>query len=302
MLEAAQLGASLYMPAYHHKLLDVANGQQPLRSVIFCTEDAVAAGDLDRALDNLAATLLAMTPDTPLLRFVRVRNPAVLARVLTMPGADKLTGFVLPKITCLNFEAYFTQVAGTRHLLMPTLETTEVFDDQEMRALRDRLLAENTRSRILALRIGGNDLLALLGIRRPRETTLYRTPLGQVIARLVTTFRPHGFALTAPVFEYLDRPALLSAEVEEDLAHGLFSKAAIHPEQVPLIEHHYQVGPIEVEMARSILDADSPAVFRMHDAMCEVATHRSWAQVVLERAVLFGLKTSVEPAHAERMN
>ena len=41
--------------------------------------------------------------------------------------------------------------------------------------------------------IGGNDLLNLLGLRRQRGHTLYETPLGAVIARLVTTFKPHGF-------------------------------------------------------------------------------------------------------------
>ena len=77
------------------------------------------------------------------------------------------------------------------------------------------------RDRILALRIGGNDLLALLGLRRPRQMTIYRTPLGPVIGKLVTTFRPYGFVLTGPVFEHLDTPALLAQEVEEDLAHGM---------------------------------------------------------------------------------
>ena len=57
------------------------------------------------------------------------------------------------------------------------------------------------RARILVLRIGGNDLLNLLGLRRQRGHTLYETPLGAVIARLVTTFKPHGFRLSAPVFE-----------------------------------------------------------------------------------------------------
>jgi citrate lyase beta subunit len=144
------------------------------------------------------------------------------------------------------------------------------------------------RSRILALRIGGNDLLALLGLRRPRGMTIYRTPLGPVIARLVTTFRPYGFALTAPVFEHLDLPELLDQEVLEDMAYGMVGKTAIHPTQIAPIEQHYKVKPHDLAAAHAILDASAPAVFRMHDSMCEVATHRAWAERTVEQSRLFG--------------
>lgn len=294
MLETQPLGASLYVPATHKDLLAIASGDKlgALRSVIVCTEDSVAEHELSLALFNLARTLKHMARASPALRFVRARNPAVLARVLAMPGADTLTGFVLPKLTRLNFDAYFRLVRRTPHLLMPTLETGEVFDDREMILLRRKLAKREVRERILALRIGGNDLLALLGIRRPRTATIYRTALGSVIARLVTTFRPHGFQLTAPVFEYLDRPELLEQEIAEDLAHGLFGKTAIHPDQVPLIERHYRVREVEVEMARRILEAGSPAVFCMDGSMCEVATHRGWAEGVLSRVQTFGMACS----------
>ena len=156
--------------------------------------------------------------------FVRVRNPDVLRHVLEMRGSEKLSGFVLPKISRQNFNSYFRQVRMTNHLLMPTLETADVFDEIEMKQFRQCMETPDVRERILALRIGGNDLLALLGIRRPRTMTIYQTPLGHVISRLATTFLPYGFGLTAPVFEHLDNPALLAQEIQEDLAHGLVGK------------------------------------------------------------------------------
>jgi len=128
----------------------------------------------------------------------------------------------------------------------------------------------------------------LLGLRRPRGMTLYRTPLGPVISRLVTTFRPYGFMLTAPVFEYLDLPELLDQEVIEDLAHGMIGKTAIHPTQIAPIEQHFKVSPQDLAVARAILDQSAPAVFRMNDAMCEVATHRAWAERTVEQSRLFG--------------
>lgn len=287
------LGASLYVPANHKDLAAIADGAKlpGARSLIFCLEDAIADRELSWSLFNLSVVLANMRSDVTAERFVRVRNPDVMARVLAMPGAEKLSGFVLPKITRHNFETYFRLVRDTDHVLMPTLETAEVFSDSEMQQLRAVFEAAGVRHRILCLRIGGNDLLALLGLRRPRSMTIYRTPLGPVIARLVTTFRPWGFALTAPVFEYLDLPELLDQEVLEDLAHGMVGKTAIHPTQIGPIEQHYQVRPQDLAVARAILDDASPAVFRMNDAMCEVATHRAWAERLVEQSHRFGSRS-----------
>ncbi|HEX8615243.1 MAG TPA: HpcH/HpaI aldolase/citrate lyase family protein [Telluria sp.] len=291
------MGASLYVPANHKYLMDVANGERMghVRSLIFCTEDAVADADLSWALFNLSVVLANMKTEGAAERFVRVRNPEVMARVLAMPGADKLTGFVIPKATRANFDAYFKQIRNTDHMLMPTLETAEVFNDWEMRQFRKMLEAPGVRHRILALRIGGNDLLALLGLRRPRTMTLYRTPLGPVIARLVTIFRPYGFVLTAPVFEHLDLPELLDQEVAEDMAHGMVGKTAIHPSQIAPIEQHYRVKPNDLAAARAILDVDAPAVFKMHNSMCEVATHRAWAERTIEQSKVFGAHHDLPP-------
>ncbi len=291
MAEKIILGASLYVPATHKDLQKIAHGEllDDVRSLIFCTEDAVADSELSYALFNLSLSLTQMTPRPGTDRFVRVRNPDVLRRVLEMPGSEKLSGFVLPKTTRHNFDDYFRQVHKSPFLLMPTLETVDVFDETEMKLFRQCLDQPGVREHILALRIGGNDLLALLGIRRPRSMTIYHTPLGPVISRLATTFLPYGFGLTAPVFEHLDNPALLTQEVQEDLAHGLVGKTAIHPSQVALIEQHYRVHYIDMEAALRIINPDSPAVFKMHNSMCEVATHRAWANGVVEQARIFGV-------------
>jgi hypothetical protein len=42
-------------------------------------------------------------------------------------------------------------------------------------------------------------------------------------------------------------------------------------------------------MARSLLAPDAAAVFRMHDAMCEVATHTGWAEATVRRAEIYGI-------------
>lgn len=298
MPDAIELGASLYVPATRPDLRQVARGERlgDVRSLIFCTEDAVSPDNLSAAIDNLRGALPLLRPACQQMRFVRVRNPGVLEQVLTMPGVEHLDGFVLPKITCAILPEYLRLLHGRGHSLMPTLETREVFEESEMIALRQILEQKPVRERVLMLRIGGNDLLSLLGMRRPRGRTLYQTLLGQVIARLVTIFKPSGFNLSAPVFEYLDDVETLQREVEEDLAHGLVGKTAVHPDQVPVIEDCYRVHAADLEMANRVLSADVPGVFRMHDSMCEPATHRNWARHVLKSALCFGLRDGAAPS------
>ncbi len=287
-----QLGAPLYMPAHRLDLIDCANGDKLpfLRSMIFCTEDAVSHDEVDSSLRHLDLCMQNFRPVSGKYRFIRARNPDILARLLAKPAIGNIDGFVLPKLTLANFNAYFDQLSGTPFKIMPTLETQEVFDYGAMCELRGAFLQASILPRITLLRIGGNDLMNLLGIRRPRGMTLYETPLGPVIAQLLAIFRPYGFALAAPVFEYLDDTATLHKEIRQDLAYGLTGKTAIHPSQVPFIEAAYAVDSDDAQMAASLCAKDAPAVFKMHGAMCEVATHQRWAVDIRQRQNCYGVK------------
>jgi len=256
----------------------------------FCTEDAVADSDIAQSLRHLRACLkdFADLPDK--YRFIRVRNPEILTQLLDLPDINKIDGFVLPKFNENNFHAYFGQLQGYDFKIMPTLETKEVFNTAAMTALREELLREDIFPHILTLRIGGNDLMNLLGIRRPRAFTLYQTPMANVIANLAGIFKPYGFALSAPVFEYLNDTVTLQQEIHYDLAYGLTGKTAIHPMQISAIEACYAVERDDYEMALSLCDPNAPAVFKMHDAMCEVATHQQWAQSILNRQRCYGVQ------------
>lgn len=292
------LGSPLYMPAHRLDLLEIANAEKhpALRCVIFCTEDAIRQQDVNSSLRHLGLCLQGFRTDVPRYRFIRARNPEVLSRLLDLPHIEKIDGFVLPKFNLEVFDAYTDQLCGTDFKIMPTIETREVFDTGAMLELRQALSNRDMFERLLILRIGGNDLMNLLGIRRPNTLTLYTTPLGHVIAQLVALFKPYGFALSAPVFEHLANPVLLQQEITLDLAHGLVGKTAIHPDQVSVIEAAYRVEQQDLEMATQLLDQAAPAIFKMHDTMCEVATHTQWAQNILERYRYFGVKESVSVA------
>jgi citrate lyase beta subunit len=286
--EALALGASLYVPAIRPDLSEILQRTKfpDLKSVIVCLEDAIYERDIPKALNNLAGALDKSLPPG-LLRFVRPRDGKLLRRVLRLQNIGTIDGFVLPKIDEHNI-AYYAETAGRYPdlWLMPTLETDIAFAPARLATLCERLReADNP---VLCVRTGGNDLLRLLGLHRPRKATLYETPLRSVLERLITVFKPAGFEMAAPVFGHLDSPAVLAREVEIDVDYGFASKAALSPTQVPVIERAYQVDQRDYESARTLLDPTAPAVFKLHGQMLEVAVHRDWAKRIVARAELFG--------------
>ncbi|WP_256991490.1 HpcH/HpaI aldolase/citrate lyase family protein [Burkholderia sp. AU6039] len=298
------LGATLYMPATRSDILDVVSGTRfpELRSLVVCLEDAVAAIDVDSALANLRALLMNIdarggrAESGPLL-FVRPRDAAMAAVLNDWPLMKHVDGFVVPKLTLQSLSSWERAVSHPDLYLMPTLETADVYDPGAMVELGSALKA-NLNRRIIALRIGGNDLMGCLGLRRNPATTLYSTPLSYVIPMLAGIMGAQGFALTAPVFEQLATPHLLNEELELDIAHGLVGKTAIHPSQIRIIQEALRVSLEDFNCATLIVNDAAPAVFKHNDAMCEPATHYKWAVNILERAKWHGVKPTA-PSNGE---
>jgi citrate lyase beta subunit len=291
-LSPLRLGSTLFMPALRSDLAEAGNGRKyaGVRSLVYCTEDSVLERDLPQALETLASALPRLE-SVPLNRFIRPRSPDLLSRLLGFRGMEKISGFVLPKADLRTLPAYFAVLAPHEHFsLMLTLETEVVFDLPSLHRLRDFLIQSPLRERIAAVRVGVQDILSLLGLRREPGATIYETPLGFIIDQLLTVFRPAGFALAAPIFEYFDDPGLLRRELETDISRGLYGKAALHPAQLEIIASAYAVGRRDLEAARALLDPGRPAVFRLHDRMYEKAVHSRWARIIEERAELYGIR------------
>ena len=298
-ISAYALGATLYMPATRGDILDVVFREKlpELRSLVVCLEDAVADIDVDQALQNLHLLLTrihergGLPGDAPLL-FVRPRDAEMAAILNDWPLMQHVNGLVVPKLTMGNLFEWENAVTNPCMLLMPTLETADVFNPSAMVEL-GQALRESLHERIIALRIGGNDLMGCLGLRRNPVTTLYATPMGYVIPMLTGVMGSLGFALTAPVFEQLATPQLLQDELELDIAHGLVGKTAIHPSQITLIQDALRVSLDDLNSARLICSDLAPAVFKHNDVMCEPATHYKWATSILARAKWHGVTPQV---------
>ena len=299
---AYALGATLYMPATRPDILDVVMGEKihGLRSLVVCLEDAVAETDVQQALNNLKNLLLGIDarggrpPGSPMV-FVRPRDAAMAAVLNDWSLMRYVDGFVVPKLRLSNIHQWQQAVTRDELMLMPTLETPEVYDPSAMVELRGAML-ELLPERIIALRIGGNDLMGCLGLRRNPAMTLYSTPMSYVIPMLCGIMGSAGFALTAPVFEQLNAPQLLEHELALDLAHGLVGKTAIHPTQIAIIHNALQVSLEDLTSARHIVSEAAPAVFKFNDAMCEPATHYTWAQKTIERAHWQGVRPECSSA------
>lgn len=296
-LSPYMLGATLYMPATRTDLADIILNEKipELRSLVVCLEDAVSDSEVEYALQNLHQLLaeLACTASEPQeqrrpLVFIRPRNESMAAKLISEHSLKGIDGFVLPKFTLANLSCWWEIISGTDLHMMPTLETQDVFDVNAMTALANALTKHACRDRIIALRIGGNDLMSVISLRHPRNMTLYDGPMGYVVKMLVAVFASRGFALTAPVCEQIDNVELLQRELTLDIAHGLVGKTAIHPTHLDVIHRALEVQPDEYEDALRILNS-TQAVFKSQGAMCEPATHRSWAVNVLERSKYCGI-------------
>ncbi|EPN64242.1 hypothetical protein A235_15508, partial [Pseudomonas syringae pv. actinidiae ICMP 19079] len=214
---------------------------------------------------------------------------AAMARILNdWPLMAHVDGFVVPKLSLKSLTSWEAAVTNPALALMPTLETPEVFNPTAMVELGQALKA-SLHERIIALRIGGNDLMGCLGLRRNPAMTLYSTPMGYVIPMLAGVMGAQGFALTAPVFEQLATPDILEQELALDITNGLVGKTAIHPSQVNIIQNALRVSLEDMNSARMILNSVAPAVFKYNDAMCEPATHYKWATHIMERAKWHGV-------------
>jgi citrate lyase beta subunit len=218
-LLATALGATLYCPATRPKLSDdlCRRAAQGTTSAVICLEDsipddALAHGERN-AIDQLRH-FAGTRPEGPLI-FVRVRSPQQIPMIVTGLGDDAhvLCGFVLPKFTEDNGDAYLTAAAdasrdlGRTLQVMPVMEAPAICDAETRTAALHavRHLLDGHRRHVLAVRIGATDLSGRYGLRRSREHTVYDLALlAGVIGDVVNALGRDdtGYVISGPVWEY----------------------------------------------------------------------------------------------------
>jgi citrate lyase beta subunit len=287
---------TLYAPATLEagKLLHKMQGQDRLvRRLVIDTEDAVSKASLPEALGNLGHILKVYEPNESTGVFVRLRNPNTAEHVLAMNGIENIRGFVIPKADPNTYPDQAAQIVArsSTFRIMPLLESAGMTDSIYRRDLLDVLQAH--RSSIDCLRIGVNDLMSHLGMRRPETMTIYQTVIGKLISDIVIEFRGNGrFAIAAPLFENygIDYTKLFQKEIEEHRANGLFGQTALHPSQLPILWGMYRVTKTDLDHADYVTSSDAEAATGNNGRLVSTNTHANWAETIKIRAELFGVR------------
>jgi len=259
----------------------------PAPSVVLCLEDALAENDVQRGIGILTELLRQPCGATGTRVFVRPRSLSMARALGELEGIGAVEGFVAPKITVETVADWMAVAEGADLRIMPTVEHARFFDPACIVALRDAL-DDHDRRRISAIRLGGNDLLGALALRRQPGITAWEGPLAWVLSMASSILISSGYPVAAPVYDIIDDIDTLRRELRQDIASGFISKTAIHPAQVPHIHAAFQVTPLELKQAHAILDEQAGAVFQIGGVMCEPSTHRPWARRILARFRAFG--------------
>ena len=287
-----ELGAALYVPATHKAMVAIANAEKypHLKSVVFCLEDAIKEEELHDAMQEVEQMLL-LKKESKIKVFLRPRDLNNLKNLLQVKGIEKIDGFALAKFSTLNMREYFDLLNSSYYKfhLMPVFELRDLFEPAKLVAIREFLLQQK-QHHIVTLRIGGEDMFKYLGIKKDCESSIHDFHVSsKVLADLLTIFKPFGFNLSAPVYNCLEHLEIFEAEVMRDVKEGLFGKTLIHPKQIAVTNACYCVTQSEYDEALLMVDNASDAIFRFENRMCEVSTHKQWAEIILRRAKIYGV-------------
>ena len=283
-IDALELGGTLFVPASHKNLEAVLSGKKypDLRSVVIDFEDGLATADRQQALNRLDS-ILENLQVTKLLRFIRPQNTQMLKEFLQRKNIEKIDGFILPKFGLDNAVEYLSIIQNFQ--FMPSIEGKELFDIRQLQKLRDILLPHQEQT--ICIRFGAQDMLRQLGLKQAGSIYEMLAP-AQVIANLISIFKPYGFNISAPVYPNFSDAEGFKKEVVFELQNGLISKTIIHPSQIAPMNQLYKVTKSELDASQRLL-AQYDGVINLDGKMGEFMTQSPWAEHILKRAELFGV-------------
>lgn len=285
-----ELGATLFIPASFTSLNAIVNERKypQLKSLVIDFEDGLKPDDLKSAVLNVKEVLKNIKSETPLV-FTRARNVEQLKEILAFEGVENITGFALAKFSLSNAKEYLEVLESTNHLIMPSIEGSELFEQSKLLALRDLLLTN--KEKVLLVRFGLEDMLRQLSIWRKCDESIFDfASTNYVLGGFISVFKSSGFAISGGVYPCFKDAEGFSKDVERDLKEGLFSKTIIHPSQIALAHKIYGVTKEEFAKAQEIIKRRNEAVFSHDGAMAEVSTMYPYAKEITLRRDIYGVK------------
>ena len=290
-IQAIELGATLFVPASHPNLQSILSGEKypQLRSMVIDFEDGLAAEERQESLKRVTKLLETLTP-RKLLRFIRPLDPEMLQTLLQLKGIEKIDGFIFPKFSLENAKDYLSIIqdqSSQRINFMPSIEGSELFDIQKLYTLRELLTPH--QEQLICIRFGAQDMLKQLRLKQSGSLYDMLVP-SQVIANIISTFKPYGFEISAPVYPNFSNTDGFKKELTYELLNGLTSKTIIHPNQIQALNDLYQVTSKELDEATELLKRQD-GVLNLNGVMGERQTQASWANEIKKRAKIYGIST-----------
>lgn len=216
-----------------------------------------------------------------------------------------LFGFIAPKFDMSNADAYIQEMRlaeGRKQPLyfMPILESDELVSLKTrysyLYSIYDKVL--EIEDFVLNIRVGGNDLSNVFGLRRHSFETVYDIkPVADILTDILTVFSK-DFVVSGAVWEYYNGENWnigLANEVQKDITAGFVGKTVIHPKQIEVFNTACKVLKEDVEDAKAILNWDKDDFnlvkgSNLKSRMNEYKTHCNWAKRIMYLADYYGVK------------
>lgn len=316
-----RVGGLLYAPAVNTGVArKIREGSfSCLTSVALCLEDAVMDGALEYAeqcLKNTVAELNTLEQLEPLI-FVRIRTPGHLTHIHELLGEDEriLTGYILPKFSPENAEEYTKLIVELnrrrqkRLYIMPIIESGADIAERRETLYGIKSALDEIREYVLNVRVGGNDLCGLWGLRRKASQSIYDIGvIRDMLSDIINVFAS-DYVVSGAVWEYFGSgpdnensawASGLKRELELDLLNGFIGKTAIHPSQLPIIFESMKPSRGDFDDAREILSwsENESGVKKSENKigkslrMNEVKCHKKWAERIVKLAKVYGVRNS----------
>ena len=222
-----------------------------------------------------------------LLVFLRPRNEEMLKLFLSLENIDKIDGFILPKFSLKNADSYLELLKDSLHVVMPSIEGTELFEQGKLVQLKDKLLP--FKHKILLVRFGLEDMLRQLKMRRECNESIFDFSVSNVVlGNFIAVFKSAGFEISGGVYPCFEDEEGFIKDVKRDLKEGLISKTIIHPNQIKVINDLYKIEKKVFEEAVEICNS-TQAIFSQNSKMAEKTTMTPFAQSIIKQAEIYGL-------------
>lgn len=311
-----EVGALLYCPANKKTISDSIINEKFGKnfSLALCLEDTINDYFIEEAEQILISSINKIFYKyqsnsfyLPKI-FIRVRNPEQIYRLTKLLGKsiEIITGFIIPKFSLNNAQLYINEIIRVNEMLlkeiyvMPIYETVSIIDPRKridtMYSLKEYL--SKVEKYVLNIRVGGNDLCNIFGIRRNANESIHRiNPISNILSDIMTVYGS-DYVISAPVWEYYSGKYWeqgLIEEIKDDKLCGFIGKTAIHPKQIPIINKSYKVTKNDFNDAKAILNWNKQSnnfisSNQSRERMNEYNTHINWAKKVIYRAKVFGIE------------